>query len=470
VIATLAQRIKGAKVYETYLNENGHTILDNLTIAIIKSHTSAKPVVVDDNFRDVARFVGEEVDICGRWDADSACVRQLHVNGSPSIPPSWKHKFCNTSIQAICHCIGRMFSYMPHRLLLGTPSGLYIRRCFDPDCGKKLQLQPLHSLVMTAYHLATQGMAGEDLFGVLACALCFISHGFDPSLRADISVNALLSLHSVVECDHEELTAAGLARRILAVPAFEAWNVKLRTGWAVLAGVLHRCEAAHVEHVGNGDDTREWDDLMADFMGSTKPEFDLRTTHAEDEDPPPCFVGQKDLGTLWSSVQAELLSYRRLNGGLGWTSQHFSMETLQEQLEKGEDLMVGYTEYNLLKAHCACHSFGSWPITLLSEAIDPNLANLDLWGRATYGEMLDEQSASVLGCRKGRPAFVSVLETGRSHVTTFGMPRLHRACEHQADLPQSVAQSSVTGDRLGLCGSVSLLRSGSYSPSVAMPP
>jgi hypothetical protein len=252
VIATLANRITGAKVYETYLNEHGHTILDNLMIAIIKSHTSAKPVVMDDNFKDVARFVGEEVDVCGRWDADSACVRQLHVNGGPSIPPSWKHKFCNTSIQAICHCIVRMFEYMPSRPLLETPSGLYIRRCFDHDCSKKLQLQPLHSLVMTAYHLATQGRDSEDLFGVLACALCFIFHGFDPSVRTDISVAALLSPHSVVECDHEEFTAAGLAEKILAVPALKAWNAKLRTGWAVLTGVLHRCEAAHVEHVGNG--------------------------------------------------------------------------------------------------------------------------------------------------------------------------------------------------------------------------
>lgn len=71
VVYALADWITGAQVYNTYVNEHGHTILDNLMISIIKSHTSAKPVVVDDNFKDVARFVGEEVDICGRWDADS---------------------------------------------------------------------------------------------------------------------------------------------------------------------------------------------------------------------------------------------------------------------------------------------------------------------------------------------------------------------------------------------------------------
>ena len=49
----------------------GHTVLDNLMLAILKSHTSVAPRVVDREFKDERRFPGEEVDICGRWDADS---------------------------------------------------------------------------------------------------------------------------------------------------------------------------------------------------------------------------------------------------------------------------------------------------------------------------------------------------------------------------------------------------------------
>lgn len=380
--------INGAKVHKTYLNEYGHTILDNLMITIIKAHTSARPVVVDEMFKDVARFVGEEVDICGRWDADSACIRQLYAHGHISIPSSWKHKFCNTSIQAVCHCIDWMFNRMPIRLLLDTPSGLYTRQCFSSDCGKKLQLSPLHSLVMTAYHLATQGRDGEDLFGILACALSLVVHGFNPSAKADISVAALLSLDSFVECDHVELTAAELAEEIMAVPAFRIWNTKIKTGWIVLAGILHRCEAAHVKRgdkgLGKSMPSAERSEVTP-FRGSTKPNLYLETKHYFNEIRSPCLVEQKDLGTLWSSVQAEFLSYRRINNQLGWTSQYFSMETLRNQLKKNKGLMVGYTEHNLLKAHCACHGFGRWPLALLSDAIDPNLANLHIWGRATYG-------------------------------------------------------------------------------------
>jgi hypothetical protein len=374
---------------EIYFNEHGHTILDNLMIAIIKSHSSAKPEVVDDAFKGVGRFIGEEVDICGRWDADSPCVRQMHVNGGLSIPSSWKHKFCNTSIQAICHCIARMFESIPRPFILNTPSGLYIRRCFDPECGKKLQLSPLHSLVMTAYHLASQGRDGEDLFGILACALCLIFEGFDPSVKADVSIRALLLSSSVVECDHEELTAAELAERIMTEPATRSWSAMVRTGWSVLAGVLRRCDMATVEKSGDGNDKPEWsdDDDNDEFMGCTEPDPEALYMH-RNSGVEFCGKLRKDLSALWSSVQAELLSYRRLDDRFDWTSQNFSMETLQMQLSRGEDLMVGYAARNLLKAHCACHSFGRYPFAVLAEALDPDLANLDLWGRATYGEMI----------------------------------------------------------------------------------
>ncbi|CAN9327724.1 unnamed protein product [Alternaria alternata] len=295
-IFMLTAMYTGAKVHAMYLNEHGHTILDNLMIAIIKSHTSARPVDLDDNLRDVERFAGEEVDICGRWDADSPC--------------------------------------------------------------------------------------------------------------ADVSVAALLSIDSFVECDHVELTAAELAEEIMALPAFGIWNTKIKTGWAVLTGILRRCEAAHVAWARKENLNPESHDCIAkphgenefmgptehgedDFMGSTEPHDMLQEMHFEDLHST-CFTGEKNIGTLWSSVQAEFLSYRRLNDGLGWMSQYFSMESLREKLEKGEHLVVGYTEHNLLKAHCACHSFGCYPLALLSDAIDPNLANLDVWERATYGILLEE--------------------------------------------------------------------------------
>ena len=395
VFGLLAREVSGAQVYETYRDEHGHTILDNLMITIIKSHTTAKPVVVNGTLRDVARFVGEEVDICGRWDADSPCVRQLHSIGKPSVPSSWKHKFCNTSIQTICHCITLMRLFMPSPLVHKESSGLYVRQCMIADCGTNLQLQPLHSLVVTAYHLASKGKDDEDLFGILACALCLVYNGFDPCTRVEVSVTALLSDDTLADCDHKDLTAAELAFEFSTLPLVNLWSAKLRTGWTVLSNTLQQCQIAHAEqkHIEQERNGRSGNGNKAYYMGSTEPGDLLRELHESNWSAQPhlplSFVRRPDLGALWSSIVAELLSYRRVSEELRWESDRFSMEDLAAQLEHGEDLAVGYVRDNLLKAHCACHSFGGDPFEVLDEAIDPNLANLDVWDRATYGQRME---------------------------------------------------------------------------------
>lgn len=278
---------------------------------------------------------------------------------------------------------------MPHPLLLEIASGLCIRQCFD--CGEKLELQPLHCLAMMAYYLTTEGgREDEDLFGMLACALCLKSCGFDPGAKADVSVPALLDLDALVECSHEEFTAAGLAERILAAPEVDFCSTKLQTGWSVLSGVLRCCENAHVERIFNDGSDSEDESAEHEFMGSTEPDGWLRDTHRHYEcEPEFCFLGRRDLATPWASAQAELLSCRRLEDDSGWVSEYFPLKILQKQLERSNDLMVGYSQKNLLRAYCACHSFSRSPLTLLSEALNPDLANHDVWGRATYGALFE---------------------------------------------------------------------------------
>lgn len=58
-----------------HINDLGHTVLDSLMASILKSHTSRVPGVVHTTFGNDQRFAGEEVDICGRWDADSDSIR-----------------------------------------------------------------------------------------------------------------------------------------------------------------------------------------------------------------------------------------------------------------------------------------------------------------------------------------------------------------------------------------------------------
>ncbi|OAL44878.1 hypothetical protein IQ07DRAFT_549222 [Pyrenochaeta sp. DS3sAY3a] len=398
IMRLLLDYIQGAQAHALYRNEYGHTVVDGLMIAIIKSHTSAKPVYVNPDLKDMPRFTGEEIDICGRWDADSPCVRHLHASGNSSIPKSWKHKFCNTSIQTICDCISYMFAEMPKPLLLETPSGLFVRRCFV--CGLKLVLRPLHTLIMVAYCLATEGCEDEDLFGILACALCLISRGFNPCEIADISVGALLDPDMAIGCDHQNLTAAGFAEEVIAIPAIFSWSQKVRSGWAVLAGVLRRCEDAHTQKLSNendDDDSMDGNESEEDtvpFNGSTEPTRRQVYLHGYDLDrariEAPWNQTNKDLGILWASVQAELLSYRRLDDSHGWISENFLMDDIEEQLNGGNKLEVGYGKKELLRAYCACHGFAGNPLVTLSDAVDPNIANIDVWGRAIYGELIED--------------------------------------------------------------------------------
>ncbi|KAF2027391.1 hypothetical protein EK21DRAFT_16038, partial [Setomelanomma holmii] len=240
VVAELLQHLPYPRTREIYLNEAGHTLIDSLMISILKSHSSMKHADVDISLKDNVRFAGEEVDICGRWDADSPCMRRLLSDGTPCTPFDWKHKFCHTSTQAVCHSIAMLNAGLPHSWMIETPSGLYIRRCFV--CGLKMQLQPLHSLVVTAFHLANHSCQDEDLFGILAALLCLLSFGHDPRSTADVSIAALIQTVDAddieVLCAHEKLTPAGLAERLSSAEALHSWEVPTQTGWAVFRGIL----------------------------------------------------------------------------------------------------------------------------------------------------------------------------------------------------------------------------------------
>jgi hypothetical protein len=150
---------RGFTPNQLYVNGLGHTVLDNLMIAILKGHTNTSPEIADDSLKRETRFAGAEVDLCGRWNADSPCFRSLLESGRSSLPFEWKHKICHTSVQTICHCIACLST---HEADLNTPSGLFLKYC--SHCGQKLQLLPLHTLVLTAFQLAQTGCESEDLF------------------------------------------------------------------------------------------------------------------------------------------------------------------------------------------------------------------------------------------------------------------------------------------------------------------
>ena len=359
-------------IFKLHVNDRGHTVLDQLLIAILKAHTSCLPSVVDVVFKKEKRFEGEDVDLCGRWDADSDCVRQLLANGRSEIPFEWKHMFCHTSIQTICHCIQSLFNYLTGSELINNPSGLFLRYCFH--CGLKLQLLPLHTLILVGHHLSRSGCENENLFGILACLLCLLSHGANPLLKANISVKALLDDDHGDDCTHEELNPAELVEKASAKLKL-TWSKEICTGWEIICNILRHSQEGREANFHDGCSSSSEDEMSTDESPSTC---------ADNYDCVHYFGTNKILAPLWAAVQTELLTYRRLEVGDEWTSPNFNMYTLNHGPIDGVEVDVALLRKKMMKPFCECGQFAHKIIPIAEDVAAYYFSNMDDWNRTTF--------------------------------------------------------------------------------------
>jgi hypothetical protein len=94
------------------------------------------------------------------------------------------------------------------------------------------------------------------------------------------------------------------------------------------------------------------------LMGEIDKLFSDKCYDHWDMDIPSCFGKSAYLGHIWASVQAELLSYRRLKENDPWTSEYFDMEKLLGSLELGDGISLGFLEQDMLQPYCRCGRFG----------------------------------------------------------------------------------------------------------------
>jgi hypothetical protein len=353
-----------------YINDHGHTVLDNdnLMISILKSHTSTTPSVINYQLRFQKTFAGEEVDICGRWDADSDCFRHLLLDCGGIVPKSWKHKFCHTSAQTICHCISLIYISV---FDLSTPSGIFLNHC--SECGLKMQLQPLHTLVMTALQLASCGCPDEDLFGILACLLYLLMAGVDPLKEADVSVEILFKSGNTTGCSHRLLTAAELADCVPEADV-ETWPTSARVGWQVFQRALWLAQIAgrellNLEEDGPDEDENSIDEYICEYT-----EY------------PHIFHKQRKLGDLCAAIQTEFLTYRRLQEGDPWISKNFDLSLLLQDLQDIDDQLYSVetvTDNSFLRPFCDCGRFDT-VIPSADDVCKHYFSNMDNWSRTKF--------------------------------------------------------------------------------------
>lgn len=378
------------------VNDLGHTILDSFMISILRSHTSLGPEHVSTDFKPPHRYPGEEKDICGRWDADSPTVQSLFRHGYSRVPTQWKHPFCHSAVQAVCHGLITLFA-PGNGPEINSPSGLFTRRC--KCCGLELKLGPFHTLVVVAFYLAQLGMAGETLFGPLAVLVCLLRLRGRVSIKAKVSVKGILGAADSELCDHDPIDAIDLLQ---AVPegVVAQWSSACQVGWRCILEVL--LEARRWEHQTSlGEDAspspEPEEDLMSCPIDLTSCPIDLqfdKDFHSEDglNLPAGCPISS----LLWATIQTELLTYRRVQQTDRWISDRFSMEALCAWLtgdtETFETALVqeGLMEW---KTHegpcCGWFDYGEVFLPVASEVCTKHFMNMDVYGRASFIHRLD---------------------------------------------------------------------------------
>ncbi|KAK7931180.1 hypothetical protein PG985_001892 [Apiospora marii] len=356
-----------------FVNKLGHTVLDSFMMTILKAHSSCLPEVVDREFRGMHQFAGAEVDPCGRWDADSPCIRHPNAATQDRIPQSWKHMFCHTSVQAICHSISNI-SFCTGKLVVETPSGLYVKSC--GRCGERLKPLPLHALVLTTFHLAQNACQGETLFGALALLVCLLIHGANPCMKAELSVEALMGVDDEEACTHQALDPLQLAK-LVPLAVLTTWTKELQLGWNVFLAVLQLAQQ---------------DECPDEELGETQDQCD-----EHDEDISQCWganvarTSREPIGDLWASIQTEYLTYRRLDEGKPWMSENFSMVSIIEDMNNGQPFSsLPLIKREMMKPHCVCGQFANdkdyyydhCPTT--EEVCAFYFSNLEDWNRSNF--------------------------------------------------------------------------------------
>ncbi|SCV48818.1 uncharacterized protein FFB14_10548 [Fusarium fujikuroi] len=384
IFTDLSKNLDPSFAFYHNIDDYGHSILDALIVSVLRSHTSIQPGTVSYGFHSPNRFPGEENDLCGRWDAEDPIVRELLKQGYARIPNRWKHPFCHTAVQAVCHSIIAIYA-SPASASINTLSGLFVRRC--TACGLELRLRPLHTVVVTTFYLAQLGMPGETLFGALAIVVCLITLGADVSLKANISVEEILSSSDAGLCRHTELSPLDL---IKAVPGdvIESWSESCRVGWGCLTDVLalallqqeqERSGHSHASASPMGDewsDTSDQDSCWVSFKDNFHDNWlDL-----------PCNIER--IGLIWASIQTELLTYRRIRDGDTWISENFSMKALKVWLgEEDTELSMPLTQNRMFKDHTPCGWFGKASDFLCptaEEVCTEYFMNMDIYSRTSY--------------------------------------------------------------------------------------
>jgi len=243
------------------------------------------------------------------------------------------------------------------------------------------------------------------LFGMLACLVCLLANGADPSLTADISLDALMNRDRATECSHEGLDPVQLAD-LIPQSLMTEWSEEVVLGWQVFCSMLRYARderrstpngTSNAKETTKKDNFYEFLEISDDDMSVDERSDGEEADWESDVDEEICphsksmtgnFYGRsKVIGTLWAAIQTELLTYRQLTEDDPWISENFDMRSLLSGLDNGGRIAIPLVEEDMMNPFCQCGRFlevTDEACACVDEVCTEYFSNMDIWSRTTY--------------------------------------------------------------------------------------
>jgi hypothetical protein len=214
---------------------------------------------------------------------------------------------------------------------------------------------------------------------------------------------------TAIECSHEEIDAVELVERIPA-SLISDWTEDAILGWNVFCTTLRY--ARDERRPGPKSFSSKGKDREDPLQPSVESAGDAMEVCNDDEDSEGSedkvmdgesgideglcshckpgtdkFYGQgKVIGTLWTAIQTELLTYRRLTEDDPWISKNFDLKAVLDGLKNGGSLSIKIVEEDMMASFYRCSRFmeiTNEAYASLNKVCTHYFANVDVWSRAS---------------------------------------------------------------------------------------
>ncbi|KAF7510662.1 hypothetical protein GJ744_006274 [Endocarpon pusillum] len=151
-------------------------------------------------------------------------------------------------------------------------------------------------------------------------------------------------------CEHKPLDPLELANAIYSLKCTE-WTEKVRLGWQTFSEILLYSQQVLLSREEDGSAPSEEGDTDLDMCDFCQLDQDgyreiFRANNGR-------------LGKLWSAINTELVTYRRLHVGDPWLSANINLEGMLESLVKGCPPDFPLVKDNMMNPCCRCGTFTS---------------------------------------------------------------------------------------------------------------